>query len=224
MGTLLLRLAGPLQAWGISSKFETRRTEPRPTKSGVIGLLAAALGRRRDEPVEDLNALRFGVRVDQPGSLLRDFHTAHSEKTAYITDRYYLADAVFLVGLESGDEVFLRQLESALRAPKFPLFLGRRSCPPTQPFVLGIRPLPLLDALGKEPWLAAEFRRPRLDAHLELSSDAAPEDRGAAMQQDQPLSFDPHCRRHGYRLEAPRGMVDKTPAGEGSHDPMSELR
>ena len=114
MGTLLLRLAAPLQSWGEDSKFETRRTRREPTKSGVIGLLAAALGRRRDEPLDDLRGLRFAVRVDQEGELLRDFHTARNEKTAYVTERYYLADAVFLAGLESGDEEFLRKLDAAL--------------------------------------------------------------------------------------------------------------
>ena len=44
MATLLLRLAAPLQAWGAESKFETRRTLHYPTKSGVIGMLAASLG------------------------------------------------------------------------------------------------------------------------------------------------------------------------------------
>ena len=59
MATLLLRLAAPLQAWGADSKFETRKTGREPTKSGVIGLLAAALGLRRDE-TEPLN--RAAVR------------------------------------------------------------------------------------------------------------------------------------------------------------------
>ena len=81
MATLLLRFAAPLQAWGIDSKFETRNTEREPSKSGVIGLLAAALGYKRTEPekLEELNALRFGVRVDQEGKLLRDYHTARSD-------------------------------------------------------------------------------------------------------------------------------------------------
>ena len=47
MATLLLRLAAPLQAWGADSKFETRKTNREPTKSGVIGLLAAALPERK---------------------------------------------------------------------------------------------------------------------------------------------------------------------------------
>ena len=88
MSTLLLRLAAPMQAWGSDSRFEVRRTGREPTKSGVIGLLAAALGRSRADSVADLCRLRLGVRVDQEGRLLRDFHTAHQgEKTAYVTER-----------------------------------------------------------------------------------------------------------------------------------------
>ena len=70
MATLLLRLAAPLQAWGADSKFETRKTNREPTKSGVIGLLAAALGLRRDESegLARLTGLRFGVRVEGKGS------------------------------------------------------------------------------------------------------------------------------------------------------------
>lgn len=69
MATLLLRLAAPLQAWGADSKFETRKTGREPTKSGVIGLLAAALGLRRDESeaLTRLTGLRFGVRVEREG-------------------------------------------------------------------------------------------------------------------------------------------------------------
>lgn len=117
MATLLLRLAAPLQSWGSDSKFETRKTDREPTKSGVVGLLAAALGLRRDdtEGLARLNGLRFAVRADQEGSLLVDFHTAKSRDTSYVTYRHYLQDAVFLAGLESGDEALLRELEAALR-------------------------------------------------------------------------------------------------------------
>ncbi|RMI40471.1 type I-E CRISPR-associated protein Cas5/CasD [Streptomyces triticirhizae] len=83
--TLLLRLAGPLQGWGDVSRYNHRDTIYRPTKSGVIGLLAAADGHQRDEvrgpgddclPLSTLAALRFGVRADRPGVLINDFHTA----------------------------------------------------------------------------------------------------------------------------------------------------
>ena len=114
MATLLLRLAAPLQSWGSDSKFETRKTDREPTKSGVVGLLAAALGLRRDdtEGLARLNGLRFAVRADQEGSLLVDFHTAKSRDTSYVTYRHYLQDAVFLAGLESEDEALLRELEA----------------------------------------------------------------------------------------------------------------
>ena len=164
MATLLLRLAAPLQAWGVDSKFEIRKTNREPTKSGVLGLLAAALGLRRDdeEGMRELGVLRFAVRVDQEGGLLVDFHTANNPtpqqaakaraagkapSAPYVTRRHYLTDAVFLVGLESGDERLLQRLESALRSPAFPLFLGRRSCPPTQPLCLGIRQTELVRLL-----------------------------------------------------------------------------
>ena len=66
MTVLLLRLAGPLQAWGVKSRFTVRSTELAPTRSGIIGLVSAAVGRRRTDPIEDLLSLRFGVRKDQP--------------------------------------------------------------------------------------------------------------------------------------------------------------
>jgi CRISPR system Cascade subunit CasD len=82
--TLLIHLAGPLQSWGVRSRFDDRDTMPRPTKSGVIGLLAAADGHYRDEPalardcipLATLARLRFGVRADRPGVVIKDYHTA----------------------------------------------------------------------------------------------------------------------------------------------------
>ena len=129
MSTLLLRLSSPMQSWGVKAKFNRRTTERAPTKSGVIGMIAAALGRRRNEDISDLAALRFGVRTDSGGTLLRDYHTAKSLEEPYVTHRYYLCDAVFLAGLE-GDAALLHTIDAALGRPAFPLFLGRRSCPP----------------------------------------------------------------------------------------------
>ena len=155
MATLLLRLAAPLQAWGADSKFETRKTNREPTKSGVIGLLAAALGLRRDEreALARLAQLRFGVRVEREGQLLVDYHTAKAqrEKNPYVTYRHYLQDAVFLAGIESEDTALLQQLQQALLHPAFPLYLGRRSCPPTLPLCLGLRQCSLQEALQTEP-------------------------------------------------------------------------
>jgi CRISPR system Cascade subunit CasD len=143
---LRLWLGGPLQSWGTASRFEVRSTELAPSKSGVIGLLCAALGRSRDRPVDDLAALRFGVCIERPGSVLRDYHTvgtgtgrltaaSGNKREGIVTERYYLEDAAFVVGLEGEDEGFARELLAAVRAPRWLLGLGRRSCPPAGPMV-----------------------------------------------------------------------------------------
>lgn len=219
MGTLLLRLAAPMQAWGADSKFETRRTGREPSKSGVVGLLAAALGRKRDEPLEDLAALRFGVRIDREGQLLRDFHTAHAEKAAYVTERYYLSDAIFLTGLESESENFLREIDEALQNPKFPLFLGRRSCPPTLPLSLGIRQTGLETALRQEPWLVPEWEKSRSDGRLRIITDCADGESSPAKIRDVPISFNPLCRKFQMRMVKEQKYVEIMQR----HDPMAEL-
>lgn len=226
MATLLLRLAGPLQAWGVDSKFDTRRTERLPSKSGVVGLLAAALGRRRDEEVSDLNALRFGVRVEQEGTILRDYHTAKSEKASYVTERYYLEDAIFLVGLE-GSSTLLHELSEALLAPAFPLFLGRRSCPPTLPLVMGVFDTELLTTLRDYPWQAAEWwKKKHANARLRLVTDALPGSAGYGIQRDVPVSLNPEGRSYTWRSvqEHPPVQVGQTAElSETEHDPLAEL-
>lgn len=231
MAVLLLRLAGPMQAWGVKSRFTVRATELAPTKSGVIGMLASAVGRRRIDPIEDLLALRFGVRKDQPGSVIRDFHTARTldgRESMPLSNRYYLADAVFLAGIE-GDRALLEGIDEALRHPAFPLYLGRRSCPPTHPVSLGLREAALLDALRAEPWLASEwFRRRRregLNAEILIDQEAVPvEERAgdARGSRDVPLSFDPRRRDYGFR-EVERLMVRVGAPEPDAHDPMAEL-
>ncbi len=76
MATLLLRCVAPLQAWDTQSRFGVRTTGREPSKSGIVGLLCAALGRPRWQPIDDLAALKMAVRVDKEGHVLRDFHTA----------------------------------------------------------------------------------------------------------------------------------------------------
>lgn len=213
MATLLLRLAAPLQSWGSSSKFEIRTTEKMPTKSGVVGMLAAALGLRRDADLARLNALKFGVRADREGEDITDFHMAHSEKSSYVTYRHYLCDAVFLAGLE-GEEELLKELEVALHNPQFPLFLGRRSCPPTLPVVMGIRNLPLETALRKEAPLTEKHENL---LRIQIETDNS----DAGMIQDMPISFNPARRVYGYRRI--REDFVKYSQNETEHDAMQEL-
>lgn len=226
METLLLRLSAPLQAWGADSDFETRRTMRFPTKSGVVGMLAAALGYDRDTPADELNNLFFGVRVDFEGDLLRDYHTVKA-KHSYITTRYYLADAIFLVGLSSDDHIMLEKLAAALRSPAYPLFLGRRSCPPTAPLVIGIRDTDLLSALRTEPWLLPEWRQKRIhsdtDRLLRIITDGDGSDDESVFR-DLPVSFSRKRRAHTWREVRDHGYIIAPGAeAELQHDPISEL-
>lgn len=166
MATLLFRLCGPMQSWGTRSRFTERDTELEPSKSGLVGLVCAALGRPRDHDVSDLAALRMGVRIDHEGVMARDYHTAGAglgvmrasgsiSREAVLSNRYYLADADFLVGLESGDRALLDTIDGALRQPVWQISLGRKAFVPSVPVALpgsGVRDLPLLDALREEPW------------------------------------------------------------------------
>jgi CRISPR system Cascade subunit CasD len=236
MSTLLLRFAAPLQSWGSSSRFQRRETNKEPTKSAVIGMLAAALGRRRSDAINDLQAIQFGVRLDQSGKLLRDFHTAHTAdgKHSFISQRHYLSDAIFLVGIQD-DDVKLIEYEQALLHPVFPLFLGRRSCPPTQPLVLGIREgLDLFSALQTEMWQAAEFYQKRLRQHqqvqLEIIVDAAYGSPDSYTQRDLPQTFNQNNRLYVSRslVSTIQGTVVENPkasrpSATTEHDALAAL-
>ena len=195
MHVLLLRLTGPMQSWGVQSRFAVRDTGREPSKSGVVGLLCAALGRPRHEPVDDLSKLRMGVRVDQEGIVGRDYHTAMNVlkasggiKKTEPSSRYYLSDARFLVALEGNDLNLLTQLHTALRDPHWPLYLGRKAFVPGEPVWLenGLRPNQTLeDALHTHPWqgrLKLDERPPRLRLVIE-------DDAGSEVRPDQPISF-----------------------------------
>lgn len=224
MNTLLLRLSSPMQSWGVEAKFNRRTTERAPTKSGVIGMVAAALGRRRNEDISDLAALRFGVRTDSGGTLLRDFHTAKSECSSYVTDRYYLCDAVFLAGLE-GNAALLHKIDEALGRPVFPLFLGRRSCPPEGRVSLGVREnTPLEQALADEPFLGKMRGGAPDSLKLRTTVETTNMTKRAYFIRDVPVSFDQQHRMFGFRrvneYTAPCGAPPEKPT---LHDPMAEL-
>jgi CRISPR system Cascade subunit CasD len=126
----------------------------------VIGLLCAALGRPREASLDDFFPLRMVVRVDREGRLMRDYHTAQNVRRAdptkgtqdtVLSERFYLADAEFLVGLE-GESDFLTQLDTALRVPVWPLFLGRKAFVPSLPISEGVIGNNVLDVLTNYPW------------------------------------------------------------------------
>lgn len=247
MAVLLLKLAGPLQSWGSASRFTDRGTQHEPTKSGVVGLLAAALGRRRTASVDDLASLRFGVRIDQPGTLEDDFQTEHkrkwdkslnrwvSDRALPLTHRHYLADAVFVAAFE-GDDEFLERCAVALDAPAFPLFLGRRSCPPACRVLLELsESATLLEALKEHPWEASErykknrrFRESEF-VDLEILYDKQPNSDGEGydvVQRDVPISFSQEHRQYSFRTVAHATASVRNPAyvrQPADHDPWAAL-
>lgn len=244
MSVLLLRLAGPLQAWGDSSRFTRRETRREPTKSGVVGLLAAALGRSREADVSDLAALDLAVRSDQPGTVIRDFQTERPVKgdPMPLTHRYYLADAKFLVAL-GGDRDFLEEIDQAIKHPVWPLYLGRRSCPPDLPVSCGVHDeyVDVRDAMAHEAWIASPWYRRRFGAdclsELEVTCDAR-EGELAEYCPDYPLSFAAAGRAYTdravfrFRVPNPDGACGRATdaadavgaqAARPDHDPMSCL-
>jgi CRISPR system Cascade subunit CasD len=217
MPTLLLRLAGPMQAWGTTSRFDERDTQLEPSKSGVLGLLCAALGRDRAEPVDDLAALKMGVRVDREGLLMRDYQTATGVLIAatgkadlgrtVVSPRFYLADAAFLVGLEGDDATLLGQISAALRAPHWPLALGRKAMVPSLPIWLpqDIQSGDLASTLASQPSIAPPRHEHRdQPVRLMLEHPSA-----GALRHDQPVA--PFAdRRFGPRFVLP-GVLDHVP-------------
>jgi CRISPR system Cascade subunit CasD len=206
--SVLLRLEGPLQAWGTRSRFPHRDTEREPSKSGVLGVVAAALGMPRDDDARlaALAAARMGVRADSEGTALVDYHTAgagrfageehrvHGTRDPIITRRAYLTDASFLVALGYEDDALAVAIDQALGAPRWPLFLGRRACPPSLPVRAGLSDADPERALRSAPW--PNTIRPAEQVRLILES--TPDD--GEPRQDQPLSFRLHARHFARRF------------------------
>jgi len=229
MNTVLLRLAGPLQSWGASSKFGRRTTEREPTKSGVIGLVAAALGRRREDNIDDLAKLKFGVRIDQAGRVMGDYHTVKSDDGKQLVNgyRYYLEDAVFLAGLY-GDGMLISEIARAIVNPQFPLFLGRRSCPPAGRICLGIREnMTLLDALKAEPWQAGNWYQRKFlkndNVNLKIIMDADNISYAQFTMRDMPVSFNQEHRKFTYRPREQQYFTMPVTVHSGKHDPFIYL-
>ncbi|MDZ7619261.1 MAG: type I-E CRISPR-associated protein Cas5/CasD [Patescibacteria group bacterium] len=214
MPTLLLRLMGPMQSWGTTSRFDHRDTGKEPSKSGVIGLLAAAMGIDRSHwtGLEPLARLQMAVRHDRPGTLKQDYQTAgcaandtiikadgKPSANGVVSRRHYLADAAFLVGLEGSDPELLEQIEKRLRDPVWLLFLGRKSYVPSEPVWVddGLLDSPLLDVLARRPWIATRRAWEQPPGKLVISCES--DDGSGTLRMDQPLSSFAQ-RRFGARF------------------------
>ena len=155
---LTFTLTAGMAAMGDFAGHERRGTWHWPGRSAVLGLVAAAMGIRRDNDaaLNRLNALQMAVAVYHGGMPLRDFHTAQTvpaaklkqpqtraealsvpreELNTVLTLRDYRVGVAYAVALWRADEAApaLEALAGALRAPVFTLYLGRKSCPLAAP-------------------------------------------------------------------------------------------
>lgn len=198
MGTLLFQLIGPMQSWGTSSRFDQRDTGKEPSKSGVIGLLAAALGIDRENwiDLEPITQLSIGIRHDRVGVLKNDYQTAQNIISANrskihptaVTHREYLADAAFLVGVFSENDSLLEKIQAHLQNPTWPLSLGRKSYVPSESIWIknGLVSTPLKETLETWPWISTLRNYEKLPEKLLISMDS--DDGSGVLKMDQLLS------------------------------------
>lgn len=218
MKTLVLLLAGPMQSWGVRSSFNERDTQSHPTRSALLGMFASACGLTRTDPLpphwSDLHTV---VRCDRPGRPLTDFHTVGGDYPpeqrmitatgkrrahAMITRRRYLTDAAFTVFVQGQDHL-IHGLAHALHDPRWAPYLGRRSCPPSFPVLLGVGGTPAEEAATHLPLYRLRPRKSQAgevvqvrcikDAHGPEAKDA---DRWIA---DIPGARDPFDRSFTFR-------------------------
>jgi CRISPR system Cascade subunit CasD len=222
--TLFLRLEGPLQSWGERARWSVRDTASEPTKSGVVGLLGCALGVADDARLRAISqGVRMGVRCDRPGRRIVDYHTVgggydyptlltargkpkkssgrpHTE----LTWRHYLCDASFLVALQGKAELIDR-LAAAIRAPHWPIYLGRKACIPACPPFDGVADFPDLEtALVEWPWKAPDGTHivpPPVDK-VRAVFECSPARDGAVRRRDEMTS-------RSHRTFAPRYTCDR---------------
>lgn len=166
---LIFRIYGAMASWGDIAVGEYRPTFDHPSKSAIMGMVAAALGIRRDEEErlrELADGYRLAVRIDEPGILLRDYHTAQvppsgkgrnrrsfptrqaelsvpkEELNTILSSRDYHCDAIYTICLWSIGSIPpypLTTIKEHLDHPVFTLYLGRKSCPlslPLQPQII----------------------------------------------------------------------------------------
>jgi CRISPR system Cascade subunit CasD len=145
---LVLQLRGVMQSWGTHTYEDFRPSSIFPTRSALIGLLGACMGIERDD-IESRERLHQTLSISivsvnpQKIRKVEDFHTVRDarkvdgkpRKDAIISKREYLCDANFLlfVSVKNGIEFSLAEIENAVKKPVFTPFLGRKSCPITEP-------------------------------------------------------------------------------------------
>lgn len=206
MKTLTIKLSGPLQSYGNEATFSRRTSYHYPSKSAILGMVAAALGYRRDDPrIRELSQLQIAVRIDQPGRTMTDFQNVeydqkHQKRS--LSYRDYLQDAVFIVGIGGNDEK-IEAIQHALHFPKFQLYLGRRANVPAGPLMTEIfDDLDPINVLKNYDWQAARWYQQRHNQYMaKIISDAnlVSDAKFVTHIKDNIGSFDQNHRWHSYR-------------------------
>ncbi len=230
---LALYLDAPLQSWGYQSRFDRRTTLSYPTRSGVLGMICAALGIDRFDStaLRRFDGLRITVLCFGGRARLRDFHTVgggydrklekqHLPVTAdgklgntMVTLREYLQDARFGVLLEA-DPVLLEEIGSALEDPKWGIWLGRKSCVPATPVCQGFFPSV---AAAEEHLCALEASRPSFKGGAAKS--ASPDGPEASSSR---RGADPSAPADGGPVVPPEGDIRSEAPGKQASRPRSE--
>lgn len=236
MKTIILKFAGTLQSWGTGSSFETRHTDFHPSKSGVIGMIAASMGYRRDEDekIQKLNEIDFAVRIDQQGNLVKDYHIAKKYKPngdferTYVTNRYYLEDAVFLVAISHENHEFIKSILNAIKKPYFQSYFGRRSLAPNYDFILDFIDQDPIKSLVNYPWQASEWcqrKNKENTVKLQIYADShLLKDMPENLRKDRVISFSQKDRKFSFRYEANTYVdIENTSVSETSHDIFTYL-
>lgn len=195
MAAVIFEVGAPRQSWGVDRTVERPGTEPVPTLSGVVGMVASALGRRREDPIDDLAGLDFAVRVDRPGIVAVEYQTRtwtsdwlHPDAETMQKLAAHLQDGGFTVAL-AGEAGLVESIATALRRPARPLYLGRSSFP------VGSLDAEVLDVERAADALADGSGRPihRTAGQGEMFAHVLP---------DRPTSFGRGRRRYASRRVA----------------------
>ena len=151
-------VAGPMGSFGDYAGHEVRGSGHVPLRSGILGLVGAALGVQREDD-EGQRALReYSVAVQSlcESTALRDYHTIETvteptrvgvtrremlaaagpgQSNTTVTVREFRSDVVFRVALwcAGGALWSLDQIRDALCRPRYALYIGRKSCPLAAP-------------------------------------------------------------------------------------------
>lgn len=214
---LMLCLEGALQSWGEDSKWDLRDTADMPTKSGIVGILACAMGLERNDPMicELSEALTIAVREDRKGTRMLDYQTvtgnplinAEGKKRSlgntFISPRQYIQDACFVVMIECNDS-WRERIVYALKHPKWCVYLGRKNCVPSRPILLGITQdyANLPDALEHYPIQDKRDSKTKDSVTLCRYESEIPNERDAAMSRQDvrlPRGYRQFTRRKVWR-------------------------